>query len=58
MDKRPFEGVKAIDLTFSGAGPYIINFLAYYGATVIRVESASTGKKPLRARGAYTTGHA
>ena len=41
MEKRPFEDVKAIDFTWSGAGPFIINFLAYYGATVIRVESAS-----------------
>ena len=41
MKKRPFEGIKAVDFTFSGAGPFIINFLAYYGATVIRVESTS-----------------
>jgi benzylsuccinate CoA-transferase BbsF subunit len=41
VEKRPFEDVKAIDFTWSGAGPFIINFLAYYGATVIRVESAS-----------------
>ncbi|MFC1942554.1 CaiB/BaiF CoA transferase family protein [Chloroflexota bacterium] len=53
MEKRPFEDVKAIDLTFSGAGPFIINFLAYYGATVIRVESASR-PDPVRAARGYS----
>jgi benzylsuccinate CoA-transferase BbsF subunit len=40
-DKKPFEGLKVIDFTWSGAGPFIINFLAYYGATVLRIESSS-----------------
>lgn len=55
MAKRPFEGVHGIDLTFSGAGPFIINFLAYYGATIIRVESASRPDPVRYARG-YSKG--
>ncbi len=41
MEKRPFEDVKAIDLTWAGAGPFTTNFLGYYGATIIRVDSRS-----------------
>ncbi len=41
MEKRPFEGVNVLDLTWAGAGPFTTNFLGYYGATIIRVESAS-----------------
>ncbi len=40
MGPKPFEGTKVIDLCWSGAGVFIINLLAHYGATVIRVESA------------------
>ncbi len=52
MEKRPFEGIKAIDFTWSGAGPFIINFLGYYGATIIRVESASR-PDPVRHYGVF-----
>lgn len=41
MDKKIFDGLKVIDLTWGGVGPFTGNFLAYYGATVIRVESAT-----------------
>jgi len=41
MDPKPFEGLKVIDFTWGGVGPFQGNFLAYYGAMVIRVESAS-----------------
>ena len=40
MAKKPFEGLKFIDLCWSGAGASIMNLFAHYGATVIRVESA------------------
>jgi crotonobetainyl-CoA:carnitine CoA-transferase CaiB-like acyl-CoA transferase len=41
MEKRPFEGLKVLDFTWGGVGPFQVNFLAYYGAMVIRIESAS-----------------
>jgi len=37
---RPFEGVKILDFTWVGVGPLSINYLNYYGATAIKVESA------------------
>ncbi len=39
--KRPFEGLKVLDFTWGGVGPYQANFLAYFGAMVVRIESAS-----------------
>ncbi len=41
MDHKPFEGLKVLDFTWGGVGPFQGNFLAYYGATVVRIESAS-----------------
>jgi benzylsuccinate CoA-transferase BbsF subunit len=41
MDKRPFEGLKVLDFTWGGVGPFQVNFLAYYGAMVVRIESIS-----------------
>jgi benzylsuccinate CoA-transferase BbsF subunit len=40
-EKRPFEGLKVLDFTWGGVGPFQGNFLAYYGAMVVRIESAS-----------------
>jgi benzylsuccinate CoA-transferase BbsF subunit len=40
-EKRPFEGLKVLDFTWGGVGPFQANFLAYYGAMVVRIESAS-----------------
>jgi benzylsuccinate CoA-transferase BbsF subunit len=40
-DPRPFTGLKVLDFTWGGVGPFQANFLAYYGATVIRVESGA-----------------
>ncbi len=37
---RPFEGLKVLDFTWGGVGPFQANFLAYYGAMVVRIESA------------------
>ena len=39
-EKRPFEGLKVLDFTWGGVGPFQANFLAYYGAMVVRIESA------------------
>jgi benzylsuccinate CoA-transferase BbsF subunit len=40
-EKRPFEGLKVLDFTWGGVGPFQVNFLAYFGAMVVRIESAS-----------------
>lgn len=37
--ERPFEGLKVIDFTWVYAGPFATRMLAYYGATVVRLES-------------------
>jgi len=39
MSQMPFAGIKVIDLTWSGAGVFIINLLSHYGATIVRVEN-------------------
>ena len=41
MEKRPFEGLKVLDFTWGGVGPFQTNFLAYFGAMVVRIESAA-----------------
>jgi crotonobetainyl-CoA:carnitine CoA-transferase CaiB-like acyl-CoA transferase len=41
MSKSPFEGIKVLDFTWIGVGPYSVNHLAYFGATTIKVESAA-----------------
>ena len=40
-EKRPFDGLKVLDFTWGGVGPFQANFLAYYGAMVVRIESFS-----------------
>jgi len=37
---RPFEGVKILDFTWVGVGPLTVNYLNFYGATTIKVESS------------------
>ncbi|HTY81599.1 MAG TPA: CoA transferase, partial [Dehalococcoidales bacterium] len=37
--KRPFEGVNILDFTWTATGPGTLNPLAFFGATVIKVES-------------------
>jgi benzylsuccinate CoA-transferase BbsF subunit len=39
MESRPFEGVKVLDFTWTATGPATVNQLAFYGATIIKVES-------------------
>jgi benzylsuccinate CoA-transferase BbsF subunit len=53
LDKKPFEGIKVIELCWSGVGPFTANLLAHYGATMVRVESA-TQPDPIRLFWAYT----
>ncbi len=38
MARQVFEGIKIADFSWVGAGPQIARELAYYGATVVRVE--------------------
>ncbi len=39
MANRPFEGINILDFTWTATGPHTINPLAFYGATVIKIES-------------------
>jgi benzylsuccinate CoA-transferase BbsF subunit len=39
MLNRPFEGVNILDFTWTATGPTSVNPLAFYGATIIKVES-------------------
>ena len=47
MAKKPFEGVKIVQLCWAGVGVFTLNFLTHYGATTIRVETA-TRPDPVR----------
>jgi benzylsuccinate CoA-transferase BbsF subunit len=53
MADKPFTGLKVIDMTWSGAGVFILNFLSHYGATVVRVESRRQ-PDPIRRVYSYT----
>lgn len=39
MEEKPLAGIKAVDFTWGGVGPFISNYLAWYGATVVKVEN-------------------
>jgi benzylsuccinate CoA-transferase BbsF subunit len=39
MANRPFEGINILDFTWAATGPATVNPLAFYGATIIKVES-------------------
>jgi benzylsuccinate CoA-transferase BbsF subunit len=39
MKNRPFEGLNVLDFTWAGVGPLTVNYLGFYGATVIKLES-------------------
>ncbi|HJX12050.1 MAG TPA: CoA transferase [Dehalococcoidales bacterium] len=47
MTKRPFEGVKVVQLCWAGVGVYTLNYLTHFGATTVRVETA-TRPDPVR----------
>jgi benzylsuccinate CoA-transferase BbsF subunit len=47
MAKQPFEGVKLVQLCWAGVGVYTCNYLSHFGATTIRVETA-TRPDPVR----------
>jgi crotonobetainyl-CoA:carnitine CoA-transferase CaiB-like acyl-CoA transferase len=46
-NKKPFEGIKLVQLCWAGVGVYTCNYLSHYGATTIRVETA-TRPDPVR----------
>ncbi len=39
MEKPPFDGINVLDFTWAGVGPHSVNYLGFYGATIIKVES-------------------
>jgi crotonobetainyl-CoA:carnitine CoA-transferase CaiB-like acyl-CoA transferase len=47
VNKKPFEGIKIVQLCWAGVGVYTNNYLSHYGATTIRVETA-TRPDPVR----------
>ncbi len=51
MENRPFEGLKVLDFTWGGVGPFHANFLSYYGAMVVRIESAARPDVTRHSRG-------
>ena len=52
MARKPFEGVKIVQLCWAGVGVFTLNFLSHYGATTIRVETA-TRPDPVRCFAPY-----
>ena len=40
MQGKPFEGIKVLEFCWAGVGPFSLNYLAYYGAEVIKIETA------------------
>lgn len=55
MQSRPFEGINILDFTWTATGPSSINPLAFYGATIIKVESWERFD-PLRSLGPFRDG--
>ncbi len=39
MSDKPFKDLKVLDFTWAGVGSFIVNYLAWYGATVIKIEN-------------------
>jgi len=52
MVKQVFDGVKVADFAWSAVGPFPCTYLAAYGATVVRIESAKR-PDPIRSSGPY-----
>ena len=40
MQEKTFEGIKVLEFCWAGVGPFSLNYLAYYGAEVIKVETS------------------
>jgi benzylsuccinate CoA-transferase BbsF subunit len=55
MERQPFEGLKVLDFTWTGVGPFTVNYLGYYGATVIKIESP-VRPDPLRSLSPFKDG--
>jgi benzylsuccinate CoA-transferase BbsF subunit len=55
MVKQVFDGVKVADFAWSAVGPFPCTYLAAYGATVVRIESAKR-PDPIRSSGPYKDG--
>ena len=53
-NKKPFEGIKLVQLCWAGVGVYTCNYLSHYGATTIRVET-STRPDPVRLFAPFAT---
>lgn len=47
MNRQPFQGINVLELCWAGVGVFTLNFLSHYGATTIRVETA-TRPDPIR----------
>lgn len=39
MSKKPFSGIHVLDFTWAGVGSFCVNYLAWYGATVVKIEN-------------------
>ncbi|MBP1708109.1 MAG: CoA transferase [Chloroflexi bacterium] len=55
MEKKPFEGIKVLDFTWAGVGPFTVNPLSFFGATVVKLESHQR-PDPLRSMGPFKDG--
>jgi benzylsuccinate CoA-transferase BbsF subunit len=55
MEKKPFAGIKVLDLTWAGVGPFTVNPLSFFGATVVKLEGP-TRADPLRSMGPFKDG--
>jgi benzylsuccinate CoA-transferase BbsF subunit len=49
--RLPFQGVKVLDFSWIVTGPWITQWLALYGAEVVKIESSKTGSSGRRSRG-------
>jgi benzylsuccinate CoA-transferase BbsF subunit len=37
--KQPFEGINVLDFCWAGVGPIAVNYMGFFGATIVKVES-------------------
>jgi benzylsuccinate CoA-transferase BbsF subunit len=55
MASRPLEGINILDFTWTATGPHSVNPLAFFGATIIKVESRGRFD-PMRSLGPFKDG--